>query len=953
MTQKLSQQSKAKLPTPAEHELLECIRHAQCLCIQGLDARTLFSELLENLLTLTNSAYGFIGEVFRRADGTPYLKTRAITNIAWDKATKELYHKHALRGLEFTNLNSLFGHVITHGKPLISNDPAQDPRRGETPPGHPPLERFLGLPLKSGTRLVGMVGLANRPGGYDPALIDYLSPMLGVCAGMIEVYRQRQNNLEAEANFQQSHKDLETAMAAQAAAMREHQGVLQQEVRQRRHLETALKQIAVAVSASAGELFYRSLVQQLSTVLEVDAAFISVLAEDEPGAADIIALCDRGEILANYRYQLAGTPCNDIMDQGGSYYPSDLRRHFPDSAMAQEYGLQSYLAVPFFDLQGRPLGLVAIVSRQPMPERQPTDAILHIFAARVAAELSHQTASEAMRKLSSALEQAADAVVISDQYGTIEYVNAAFSQLTGYSSEDAIGAKTNLVKSGRHEPRFYAQLWKTIRTGHAFRDVLINRKKSGELYYEEKTITPLKDASGAITHFIATGKDITERMQTQERMHYLAYHDVLTELPNRSLFMERLGHALAKRKEAHGIIGVLYLDLDRFKYINDTLGHDVGDRLLTTFSALLQRLARPGDTVARFGGDEFAILMEDLDSAQDIAPQARALLDALAKPLTIEGHPLYISASMGISVAPDDGADVATLLKHADAAMYRAKELGRNSYQFYSADLSARALERLTLETRLHQALEREEFRVVFQPQVDITCDRIIGAEALLRWDHPELGMVSPLNFIEIMEETGLIVPVGAWVLREACTQARRWQAHGNLRLSINLSGRQFTHPDLHHELLAVMTQSDLTPADVELEITESVLMQNDRASLENLAALKRLGVRLAVDDFGTGYSSLGYLKRFPVDTLKIDRSFIRDISRDPEDEAIVKAVVAMAQALHKEVVAEGVETPEQVQFLRQCGCRLVQGYWYSHPVLPDALLALLRDDTHSPPPPA
>ena len=546
-------------------------------------------------------------------------------------------------------------------------------------------------------------------------------------------------------------------------------------------------------------------------------------------------------------------------------------------------------------------------------------------------------------KLSRAIEQAADTVMITDRNGVIEYINPAFEAMTGFSASESIGKKSSLVKSGRHDDDFYSRLWGTILKGDVFQDVLINRRKNGALYYEEKTITPLKDANGHITHFIATGKDITDRMQTQERLHYLAYHDLLTELPNRLLFVERLSHALKSRRGRPTRLAVMFLDLDRFKMINDTLGHQVGDALLRKIAAKLPSCVGRGDTIARFGGDEFGLLLEDDVTLDGIAAVARKILNLFSKPFHIDGHEFYINTSIGVSVYPEDGDDADTLLKNADVAMYRAKDQGGNAYQYYSSDMSVKALERLSLDTSLRRALEREEFCLYFQPQIELKSNRITGLEALLRWRHPDLGLVNPLEFIPLLEETGLIVAVGDWVLEQSCRWAATWQQYGTLRISVNLSGRQFRDLGLSRRVVHILENSGLKPELLELEITESVLMQGDKVSSDNIAALDSVGVRFAIDDFGTGYSSLSYLKRFPIKTLKIDRAFIRDVKTDQDDAAIVTAIIAMAKSLNMDVVAEGVETPEQLAFLRDAGCDQVQGFLLGRP-LPqaeaDALLA-------------
>ena len=539
------------------------------------------------------------------------------------------------------------------------------------------------------------------------------------------------------------------------------------------------------------------------------------------------------------------------------------------------------------------------------------------------------------KKLSSALEQTADSVIITDPSGKIEYVNPAFEEITGFTQSEAIGKWPNIIKSDLHDKNYYNKLWKGILKGEIFRDVFINRKKNGDIYYEEKTISPLKDKNGTITSFISTGKDITERMHTQERLHYLAYHDVLTGLANRSLFMDRLEHAISKQRDSDNILAVFFLDLDQFKNINDTLGHEVGDQLLRAISNQLQRYTRKGDTIARLGGDEFVILLEDIPTKEVIPPLAQKLIDAMSRPFMVKEHELFETVSIGISTYPSDGNNSNVLLKNADTAMYRAKDRGRNNYKFYSADMGEKASERLALETDLRHALERNEFSLHYQPQIDINTNKVIGTEALIRWNHPEKGMILPSLFIPILEETGMIVPIGEWVLKTACTQNKKWQKMNLLTVpvSVNLSSRQFHDKNLVKIVEDILTDSGLNSEYLDFEITESVLMQNVDETIDNMETLNAMGIKLSIDDFGTGYSSLSYLKHFNIDTLKIDRGFVRDITTNTDDASIVNTIVSMAHNMNLSVIAEGVETEEQAAFLKECSCDALQGYLYSKPV--------------------
>jgi diguanylate cyclase (GGDEF)-like protein len=435
------------------------------------------------------------------------------------------------------------------------------------------------------------------------------------------------------------------------------------------------------------------------------------------------------------------------------------------------------------------------------------------------------------------------------------------------------------------------------------------------------------------------------RQRTAE-LNHLAYHDVLTDLPNRILFEDRLTQALILAERNRQTLGVLFLSLDRFKKIHDTLGRAIGDRLLQKVAERLRSSAHRGETVARFEGDEFALLLTQIGGTEgeEVVEVIFQINESLKLPFVVDGHELFITASVGITLYPDDGADAPTLLKNADAALYRAKEQGGDNYQFYTADMNAKAMKRLTLENSLRRALERNEFEVYYQPVLDTNTRKIVGMEALLRWHHPELGLVQPAEFIPLAEDTGMIVPIGEWVLRTACAQSKSWQEAGfaPLALAVNLSARQFQQQNLSEVVVLILQETGLNPHDLELELTESSIMKNAESAVRTLGELKALGVKIAIDDFGTGYSSLGYLKRLPIDTLKIDRSFVRDVTADPDDAALVMAIITLAHNLRLKVIAEGVDSEEQLSFLHLLRCDEWQGYLFSKPLPGEAFEELL-----------
>ena len=467
------------------------------------------------------------------------------------------------------------------------------------------------------------------------------------------------------------------------------------------------------------------------------------------------------------------------------------------------------------------------------------------------------------------------------------------------------------------------------------------RHRNGCYIWVNLTSSMVRDANGQPKYYSTVVEDISRRKQIEEELLHLANHDALTSLPNRSLLLDRLSQALVFAGRSAGQVAVMLIDLDRFKNINDSLGHDAGDKIIMEIGRRLSSSVRTGDTIARLGGDEFVVIRPDVVRADAVAVLAQQILEALARPMTIQGHEFYPTGSIGISMFPKDGHDSQTLLKNADTAMYRAKDAGRNNFQFYAHEMNARALDRIKMESGLRHALERAEFALHYQPQMDIVTGRIIGLEALLRWVPPGQDPVFPSDFIPIAEETGLIVPVGEWVLRTACAQRKAWHDAGQFlsaRMAVNLSARQFKQQDIVKMVSTVLEQTACAPEWLELEITESVIMEDPEAAAQTLRRLSDMGVRLSIDDFGTGYSSLSYLKRFPIDSLKIDRSFVRDITTDVDDAAIVKAVIALARSLKLTVIAEGVETVEQLGFLREQQCHQVQGYYLSRPLALEGL---------------
>ncbi len=551
-------------------------------------------------------------------------------------------------------------------------------------------------------------------------------------------------------------------------------------------------------------------------------------------------------------------------------------------------------------------------------------------------DITEQRAATEMLRLSAAvIDSTHDGVAITDLEGKIVSVNSAFSKITGYAREEVIGKNPRVLKSGRHRRDFYQAMWASLISSGYWQGEIWNRRRSGEIYPEWMRLNAVRNEFGELTHYVGVFTDISKLKQTEARLDYLAHHDPLTDLPNRLLVLARLQHALDAAQRRACRVAVLFLDLDRFKMVNDSLGHSAGDELLHAVAKRFRYRLREEDTLARLGGDEFMVLLEQTQSPGDAAVVAQGLIDALTDPFRLSsGHEIFIHASIGISLYPDDGADFMELVRNADAAMYRAKAQG-NTYGFYTEDLTRYASRRLELETRLRRALAQNEFVLYYQPVLSVSDGRLLGAEALVRWIPADGEVVSPADFIPITEETGLIVPIGEWVLHEACRQARQWLDAGYAfeTMAVNLSVVQLLRQDIHDLLRRALEETGLPAQRLELEITESKLMEQGEKTASMFDELKRLGVRLAIDDFGTGYSSLAYLKRFAIDKLKIDRSFIKDLADDCNDFAIASAIVAMAHALDIDVQAEGVESAAQLELLSTLGCGTYQGYLCSPPI--------------------
>jgi diguanylate cyclase (GGDEF)-like protein/PAS domain S-box-containing protein len=559
---------------------------------------------------------------------------------------------------------------------------------------------------------------------------------------------------------------------------------------------------------------------------------------------------------------------------------------------------------------------------------------------------NHKETADSLRKLSQAIEQSPVSVMITDLDGNIEYVNPEFSRVTGYTAEEVMGRNPRFLKSGHTQPSQFTNMWNSITTGQSWSGELYNKKKNGDLFWENVTISPIKSSDGKNTHYLAIKEDISVRKEYEERLMYQASYDKLTDLPNRSLAFDRLKQALANAIRDKERLAVMYIDFDHFKNINDTLGHNAGDSFLVSMAERLKGIVRDVDTVARLGGDEFMLILTSshhqsgeipiTEYKEQIQHKAAEILHKVAQPCVIEDMEFSVTASIGIAIFPEDGDDPHILLKNADTAMYRGKRKGRNTFEEFTPDMSDKIVKRVEIETKLRRAIEDENFYLKYQSLVNTRSMRLEGAEALIRWEDEELGHIAPEVFIPFAEESGVIVDIGRWVIDRVCQDVKGLRADQDSKdfyIAINLSGRQFRGKGIASQISDTLSKYSLDGDSLELEITERLLMKDVPEVITTLNQFKEMGIKLSIDDFGTGYSSLSYLKRFPFDVLKIDKEFVHDIGVDPDDAALCEAIISMAHSLGLSVIGEGVENQEQFEFLRSRGAEIVQGYYVSKPM--------------------
>ncbi|KRB79533.1 EAL domain-containing protein [Noviherbaspirillum sp. Root189] len=744
------------------------------------------------------------------------------------------------------------------------------------------------------------------------------------------------------------------------------------DISERRHLELfKLAQMEILERIATGVPISEVLITATSIIESLDPTMIcSVMLLSENGSRLNLAAAPR--LPAAFCRTLDGMkvdpaaagPCGRAAFEKRPVFASDISDYPMWASFQDEIArcdIRACWSYPILSSSSEVFGTFAVYSSSARSPEQVENEILGSCAHTVSIAIERQRVGQKARENEQhlrlrqrAIEASANAIAIGSAkapHFQIEYVNPAFDQITGYAAADVIGKSLLFLCRDDFEQPSVVEIRKALIQQCEAHAVIRAFRNDGSPIWIDSHVSPVRDENGIVTHFVYAMSDITAARQYQAELEYQSNYDSLTGLANRNLLRDRVKQTLMRAETNAEQVWIVCINLDRFKFFNDTLGHEAGNVLLQLVACRLQTALGTTDTAARLAGDEFVLVLADAIDELTVTTRVQRLMDAVAYPLTIEEHDYFLSCTIGISVYPSDGDNAEALLKHADIAMHRAKEIGRNSFQFYTAAMNFRAMDRLRLEGDLRLALQRNELLLHYQPQVDVRTCRIVGMEALLRWQHPQLGLIPPDRFIRIAEETGLIIPIGTWAMRTACLQSKKWQdaGHGSLRIGVNLSGNQFYQKDLVQTLAMILEDTGLDARCLDIELTEGLVMTDIEHALDIMHRLKTLGVKLSLDDFGTGYSSLSYLKRFPIDVLKIDQSFVRNITTDPEEAVIARSIITLAKSLQLEVIAEGVETEQQLGYLRRHRCDQIQGYYFSRPLPPLEFEQLLVEDRRLP----
>lgn len=707
---------------------------------------------------------------------------------------------------------------------------------------------------------------------------------------------------------------------------------------EQRQIQSAVLRIAAGVSASTGAEFFKQLACNMTEALGASAGFVGRFLPGEPLTAHIIAGVIEGVLIENVDCLIDGSPCEKLLTTDSFIVLEKVAMRFRLSPSLGTLDAQAYVGCRLVNSAGQPVGMIVVLFKEALKKSDFITNTFRIFAARAAAEMEHQETDARIHHQASLLDKAQDAIVVCGMDKIILFWNKSAERLYGWTQDEVLGHTIKDLLSD--DPDSFIHAINRVTDIGEWSGEMTKRRKDGSILTVESRWTLITDDDGQPRSILAIDTDVTQRKVAEKEIQHLAFYDPLTLLPNRLLLMDRLQQALVTNARSHTMGGLLFIDLDNFKTINDTLGHDTGDLLLIQVALRLSSSVRAGDTVARLGGDEFVVILFGLDEDLAVAIDqvklvGKKILTSLGEPYDIAGIEHHSTSSIGVTLFNNRDDSVSELLKRADLAMYQAKASGRNTMRFFDPEMQAKLTVRAALEADLRSALRRQEFYLCYQPQMDID-GNMTGVEALVRWQHPQHGLISPVDFIPLAEDTGLIMPLGQWVLETACAQLAAWAIRAEtaqLNIAVNVSVRQFRHPDFVDQVMAILLQNGADPHRLKLELTESLMVNDMEETITKMAALKAKGVSFSLDDFGTGYSSLSYLKRLPLDQLKIDQSFVKDILIDPNDAAIARTIIALAKSLALEVIAEGVETEAQRCFLARHGCHAYQGYLFSRPL--------------------
>ena len=693
----------------------------------------------------------------------------------------------------------------------------------------------------------------------------------------------------------------------------------------------------LAESGDVGdETIFQLMVKQLAHSQNSRYAFIACFSQTIENQIDTVAVWASDSYSDNFSYSLEGTPCQDVTDEGMCFYPDNIQSLFPDDAMLVTMEAVSYQGIVLKNSQNKSVGLLAIVDDRPMTKGTHTNSLLNSLAVRAAIELERIEAGKQLALAARVFNDSHEAIMLTDISGNIINVNPAFTVITGYEQSEIVGENPSIFTSGKDGPEFYINMWKKVHAEGFWHGEVSSRKKSGELYIELLTLSSLKDEKNNVLNYLGMFSDVTQNKQQQEKLHLMAHYDVLTQLPNRTLFADRFTQAVSESMRNETLLAICFLDLDNFKPVNDRYGHGIGDLLLIEVAKRIKAELREEDTVSRQGGDEFAILLKDLMAIEECGPLLTRLHYSLARPYQIDGHILTIGASSGVTVYPLDNSDIDTLLRHADQAMYQAKLAGKNRYQIFNAEHDMKTIQHQNKLHEIQQAMQNDELTLYYQPKVNMKTGKVFGVEALIRWHNPEKGLIPPLEFLPIISGTDLEIQIGEWVINQALKQMSIWQEQGiDLEVSVNISSYHLQDKRFIEQLdFALTLVPEINAKYFQLEILESTAL-GDIQTINRIIkhCRDRLGVKIALDDFGTGYSSLTHLRSLAITTIKIDQSFVRDMLDDPSDYAIINSVIGLADSFNREVIAEGVETTEHGLMLLMMGCHQAQGYGIAKPM--------------------